>query len=541
MFIVKYYLFGALALLVAAAFTPSLYFTAILVWASMSLLAVSAAYLLDRPSIFRKKDNGSIPFYIKWLFMPFFIGVQVYNGWARKNDSVPAVQKIAPNLYLACRLFPSDTAFLEKEGVHAILDATAEFDGLNWSAEDSELAYLNIPVLDHETPHQADIQKAVNWITHHTKNNRGVVVHCAMGRGRSVLIVAAYLLASRAFKNVDDALAYINQSRSTAQLNKRQHAKLSEMHKSGILFRKEAILLIVNPVSGGGSWSEHQEMIEQLLSPSFEIDIKMTTADLSAKTIAKQNKDKGYKIIVACGGDGTVNEVADALVDSDICMGIIPLGTTNALSHVLYGVQVKFRPIKTACNVILQGYLRKIDTAICNQETMVLIAGLGFEQRMITLANRENKNESGEMAYIQALGSAINQNEKQRYKIRVNCGEQKLIEATSLVVANAAPFTTILAQGGDSPSPLDGQLDMTVLNTDAQTMLPIAALGLRGLTRRWMASNEIEGIRHEKVNEILIEDENDSELDYVIDGEVRKSNSIHIKIKPSSLWVMHLG
>jgi diacylglycerol kinase (ATP) len=98
------------------------------------LTAVATAYVFQRPDIFRKKQDGSIPFYIRWLFIPFLCGVQLYNTWARKNDSVPAIQKIDNNLFLASRLFLSEMPELHQHGIKAILDVTAEFDGLDWSA-----------------------------------------------------------------------------------------------------------------------------------------------------------------------------------------------------------------------------------------------------------------------------------------------------------------------------------------------------------------------------------------------------------------------
>ena len=48
--------------------------------------------------------------------------------------------------------------------VKAILDVTAEFDGLDWTAHTEELAYLNVPVLDHQSPTEEDLLNAVNWI-----------------------------------------------------------------------------------------------------------------------------------------------------------------------------------------------------------------------------------------------------------------------------------------------------------------------------------------------------------------------------------------
>ncbi|MFW8591618.1 diacylglycerol kinase family protein [Glaciecola sp. 2405UD65-10] len=541
MFIVKYYLAGAIGLFLAAYFVQASYFALIFLWIAISLSLVCIAYLSDKPAIFRKRSDGSIPFYIKWMFFPFFLGAQAYNAWSRKNDSVPAIQKVGPHLYLACRLFPSDTDFLKDEGVHAILDATAEFDGLNWSAEDKNLDYLNVPILDHTSPHKDDLVHAVKWIANHIDNNKGVVVHCAMGRGRSVLIVAAYLLASKAFTDIDEALAHITDSRATARLNNLQYGKLKKMHEAGVLQKSRQALLIVNPVSGGGKWGENKAEVIQVLSQHYELSIEETTKERGAKEIALAHKEGAFDVIIAGGGDGTVNELADVYAGSQQCIGIIPLGTTNALSHVLFGNRSKIIPIERALEVITEGQPRFMDTAKCNGETMVLVTGLGFEQRMIKDADRDNKNESGEMAYINALGNAIKDNHSASYKIAINDGPQEEVSASSLVIANAAPFSSILAQGGEQPSPFDGLLDLTLLNTKDDRLIPLTALSIQSLTGLVFnddSNNVVNGIEHKQVNKIVVENVSDDTLQYVVDGEVREDKKLSVEVQAGSLMML---
>ena len=525
-------IFGALGLI-----TQNIYFSIFLGWTSLSLLLVCIAYFFDNPRIFKKNEDGAVSTIVQFFLLPFFLGIQLYNAFARKRDSVPPIQKINENLFLACRLFPSDLDFLQEEGVGAVLDATSEFNGLKWSAKLDDLNYLNIPILDHRAPKESEVLKAVKWIRHNVNAGNRVVIHCALGRGRSVFILAAYLLASRDVNSVDEALSVINKTRQTARLNKRQRRALQKIFDSGQLTENERILLVANPVSGGGKWVEQRNYIEQRLSQRYELVIKETSIDTSAKTITRLNLNKGFNVIVACGGDGTVNEVASELIKSDICLGIIPLGTTNALSHVLLGIQTKFTPVSLACDVLIEGNFSQIDTAKCNDDLFLLVAGLGFEQRMITMANRENKDRSGELAYVQALASSIRDNESIKYTIQVDDKEPETVMASSLVIANAAPFTTVLAQGGGEPSLTDGLLDMTIVDTREHLVIPLASLGFRGLTKHWIDQEHIEGLRHERVKTVKIS--TDTTLEYVVDGETREADKIHISVMPSSLCVMH--
>ncbi|RUM48595.1 MAG: hypothetical protein DSY85_17370, partial [Marinomonas sp.] len=152
--------------------TADVYFRSAWVWAAASFFAVSLAYLLNKPTIFRKRANGTIPIAIRWLLWPFLWMTQCYNAVARRRDKVPAIQEVEPGLFLARRLFPSDIHFLRYHDIGAVLDVTAEFDSLNWTLLGEEIDYLNVPILDHSIPTEAQVERALNWIHTHRKDGR---------------------------------------------------------------------------------------------------------------------------------------------------------------------------------------------------------------------------------------------------------------------------------------------------------------------------------------------------------------------------------
>lgn len=117
---------------------------------------------------------------------------------------------------------------LKNNNINAILDVTAEFDGLDWTAYQLDFDYLNIPVLDHTSPTQEQLTLAINWLDQQLVEGKNVVVHCALGRGRSVLVLAAYLLARDPSLSILDAMDKIQSVRSTARLNKHQLAALEK-------------------------------------------------------------------------------------------------------------------------------------------------------------------------------------------------------------------------------------------------------------------------------------------------------------------------
>lgn len=529
------YLVLAFLLLLAGWHVQSIYFGLFFYWAALSLTLVGGAYIFDIAKIFRKRENGVIPFYIRWAFIPFLLGAQLYNAWSRKHDKVPPLQQINEHLYLACRLFPSDIETIKEEGITAILDVTCEFDGLEWTSTQENISYLNIPVLDHSVPTRSQLNQAINWIAHHVKEDRRVIVHCALGRGRSVFVMAAYLLSQNKDVDAHQVLAQIKETRETANLNKRQLRHLLRRHKKGELLIKNKAYLIANPVSGTKMWEQNEHLIVARLSAYYDLKIMTTTPERNGIVLAKEAMQEKPDMIIACGGDGTVAEVASVLVNTDCKLGIIPFGTANALAHVLMGIRSKIIPVEQACDLIIDGQSNQIDTAYCNDELMLLLAGIGFEQQMIEKADRDAKNTSGQFAYLQGFWQALGEQKAQNFRVQLDDSEPQEINTNSLIVANAAPFTTLLAQGGGQPDHNDGLLDVNWLtpSKDASTNpLSIAELVFSSMTQTHLAINS----HHTNAKKVEITAQ--EPIKYVLDGETKEAEKLVIKIAPASLNVI---
>ncbi|MCS6094917.1 diacylglycerol kinase family protein [Shewanella baltica] len=545
---IKYfYLAGAVLLAYFAVTGTSPLLTFIWAWTSLSLFLVGSAYWFNLASIFRKRQDGTIPWYIRWGFIPFLLGSRLYNHWARKCDSVPSMQKIDEQLYLGCRLFSADLEKIKANKITAILDVTAEFDGLDWSQFEDHIEYLNIPILDHSVPTSAQLNQAVNWLHRQVRANKQVLIHCAMGRGRSVLVLAAYLVCKDKQRNFAEVLQQIKQVRKTAGLNKWQLRALEHMLKQGKINIHKVAWIIANPVSGGGKWQQYGEQIQDELKAYFDLTLKLTTENISANTFAKKARNSGADIIIACGGDGTVTEVASEIVNTDIDLGIIPLGTTNALSHALFGLGSKLIPVSQALDNIIQGHYQAIDTARCNEQLVLLLVGIGFEQQMIESANRERKNALGQFAYLDGLWRAVNADITLTVQLSLDDAEPTTLTTHSLIVANAAPFTSVLAQGDGEPNMTDGLLDITWLDSGdepKEQLLSLAELAIAGWVKEGNKDTDAKlpnapstatKVHHAHAKKVNISSQ--PKCKYVIDGEIFEPADLTIEVQPASLKV----
>lgn len=221
---------------------------------------------------------------------------------------------------------------------------------------------------------------------------------------------------------------------------------------------KRSACLIFNPVAGQGDAEQDLTTIKTLLEPEIDLDIQWTTAEVGADLLAQAAVERGVDAVIASGGDGTLSAAAAALVGTSIPLGIISRGTANAFANALDLPT----SIEAACEVILAGGTRTVDAADCNGQPMVLLAGIGFEAETVERADRESKNRFGLLAYILAGLQQLRQLENFDAEIEI---EDKIIHlsAAAITVANAAPPTSVLAQGPAGVVFDDGLLDITVV------------------------------------------------------------------------------
>lgn len=126
---------------------------------------------------------------------------------------------------------------------------------------------------------------------------------------------------------------------------------------------KKKIVFIMNPISGTSSKAAVPSLIDSTLDKElFEYEIRLTERAGHASEIAAEARDDHADIVVAVGGDGTVNEVARSIVHSDTALGILPCGSGNGLArHLLLPMN-----LKKSIEVINACQIRDLDYGVIN-------------------------------------------------------------------------------------------------------------------------------------------------------------------------------
>jgi YegS/Rv2252/BmrU family lipid kinase len=216
--------------------------------------------------------------------------------------------------------------------------------------------------------------------------------------------------------------------------------------------------LIFNPVAGQGNPEQDLATIQAILTPEIALDTYLTTEEVDAGQLATVAIQGGAEAIVVAGGDGTISAAATASIGTGIPLGVISRGTANAFATAL-DLPVA---IDIACQTILAGATRTVDAAYCNGQPMVLLAGVGFEAETVELADRGSKDRWGMLAYVLA-GIKQLANLKD-FEVEIETEDRKIaLTASAITVANAAPPTSILAQGPAGVIADDGLLDLTIV------------------------------------------------------------------------------
>ena len=197
---------------------------ALLVYLSMSLVLVGIAYAFAKPEMLLKAATGQQRFPSLLLFFPYrvlsFLSLALYRIPSKEE----AFTSLSDSLVLGRIPFQTDQEVLQALGIESVLDLTAEYAAAPFVRD---LRYRNLALLDGTAPSQSQLETAVSWIKESSRSG-AVLVHCALGHGRSATVAAAYLASRNTGLASSEALRRIKLARPGIGLNRDQQKALEE-------------------------------------------------------------------------------------------------------------------------------------------------------------------------------------------------------------------------------------------------------------------------------------------------------------------------
>lgn len=255
---------------------------------------------------------------------------------------------------------------------------------------------------------------------------------------------------------------------------------------------KKNISFIVNPISGVQSKGAILELIPKHLDLNqFDYKILSTEYAGHATVLAREAVEEGCDVVVAIGGDGTINEVARSLVHTSVALGVIPCGSGNGLARHLH---IPMEPLG-AIKVLNRFEIEELDYGKINNIPFFCTCGVGFDAFVSSKFAHSEKR--GMLTYLEnTLLEGLNY-KSDTYEIEIEGGEASKHKAFLIACANASQYGNN-AYIAPHASMSDGLMDVTIM--EPFTMLEAPQIAIQLFNRTLLQNSRIKTFRCSKIH-----------------------------------------
>ena len=291
--------------------------------------------------------------------------------------------------------------------------------------------------------------------------------------------------------------------------------------------KKKKVIFVINPNSGTQNKKGIFDLIEKYIDrEKYEHSILFTEFAGHASEIASIAAAEDAFMIVAVGGDGTVNEIGRALVHTKTALGIIPCGSGNGLARHL---MIPMDP-KKAIDIINEGVISTIDYGVINTIPFFCTCGVGFDA-FVSLKFAES-GRRGMLTYLENMLHEVLTYKPETYEIELCNGEEnRTYKAYLIACANASQYGNN-AYIAPQASLDDGLMDVTIL--EPFTVLDVPALSFQLFNK---TINQNSRIKTFKCQKLRIHRMNEGVIHF--DGDpIIASKNLEIEIIPKALNIV---
>lgn len=285
------------------------------------------------------------------------------------------------------------------------------------------------------------------------------------------------------------------------------------------------LVLILNPIAGKGAAKKVEQYIDASgIKNNYRIKVEYTQYHGHAAEIAAKAAAEKVDVVVAAGGDGTVNEVASKLVNSNTALGIIPIGSGNGLArHLGYSLD-----LKKCLTQIAVSNTEKIDTLLINSRFGVNVSGFGFDGFVAWKFNKEGKR--GLSNYTKIALKEYAKYPPIHFTLE-GLPASNFTKAHMLVIANASQFgnAAIIAPTAELT---DGMMNVVLVRKPSPLQLP--SMFYRLFTGKLKDADYLQTFTCKYFSATA-----DREIHLHIDGEACEPiRKIEVILQPKSLLVL---
>ncbi|WP_339917608.1 diacylglycerol/lipid kinase family protein [Yeosuana marina] len=289
------------------------------------------------------------------------------------------------------------------------------------------------------------------------------------------------------------------------------------------------IHFIVNPIAGSGDNKINIKFLQRYFSKdTYVLVVKHSVYKKHAVELTKESIKEKAHVIVACGGDGTINEVASCIIDTSILFGVIPLGSGNGLASNL---KIS-KNIEQAISIIKKQDVKTIDVGSFNNNYFFSNSGIGFDAMVIK--NYEESNNRKLLSYIKAtLKSLKDIKYDNEYNITIN--EENLVLKPFMIFVSNSNVLGYKVSLTPKASLQDGLLDVLIVSK--LNFFKVVLFCLLMLFKKHYLLKEVKSYQTKNLS---IYQKESNHYDMQIDGEHRIVNhsKIEFSIKEKTLRII---
>ncbi|HEY5902734.1 MAG TPA: diacylglycerol kinase family protein [Anaerolineales bacterium] len=289
--------------------------------------------------------------------------------------------------------------------------------------------------------------------------------------------------------------------------------------------------LIVNP--GAGKADEGPKNLERaariLKEHGIDVDVVLAHPKEEAVPIAKKAVKDGYDLVIAMGGDGTLEAVISGIVGSKTRLGILPVGTANNVARSL-GIPLD---LEEACVLIAEGNTNKLDLGQAKmkdgrKQVFFEMAAVGLVAAVYPYANKVSNGRLSELK--DAAMTFLHQDTRPKVKLTLD-DESKIELETMLVVVSNTPIFGKNFLVAPNASLQDGLLDISVYPEFSKAEL-------LSYFARVMNEKNADDPKIQRYRARTVKIKADPKQDVIADGIVLGRGTVEVKSRPSALWVI---
>jgi YegS/Rv2252/BmrU family lipid kinase len=290
-------------------------------------------------------------------------------------------------------------------------------------------------------------------------------------------------------------------------------------------------LILFNPAAGQANLRVALAAAAEIWRQAgWQVELQPTEYAGHATVLAQQAAQNGVTIVVAAGGDGTVNEVVNGIVNTKTALAVLPIGTVNIWAREM-GLTMD---VRQSAQAFLTAQREQVDVGRAGERYFLLMAGVGFDAAVTAGVRSADKRRLGAIAYVKQAILMAWQFRGVRTHLRID-GKRIRGRVLMLVIGNSQLYGGVVKITAHAVLD-DGQLDVCVIKGRRMLAAPWRLLSIFVRQYKLQGVWQDPQVEHYKARRVQITGK--KKIPVQVDGDYIGTTPMSFEVVPQGLWVL---